>query len=203
MICEYCNIEHNGFYGSGRFCSKVCSRGYSTRAKREQINIAVSKKLTGKPASHNNGFKKGYDPRRKLEFRDGSYKHSEQCKKKISQTLKNTAINKIINTEFNNLTTGRKYRRVKLEQNYCCLHCGINSWLGKRIVIEIDHIDGNKKNNSRENLRGLCPNCHSQTDTWRKKKSALVDKLVKSPDLESGNFAGSTPAQSTRINARA
>lgn len=198
MICEYCNIIYTIKYGSGRFCSKQCATGFSTKAKRKQINTIVSLKLTGKPASHNNGFNKGYDSRRKLEFRDGNYKHSEQCKIKISQSVKKTAINKIMNTDFNSLTTGRKYRRVKIEQNYYCLHCGINSWLEKRIVIEIDHIDGNKNNNCRQNLRGLCPNCHSQTSTWRKKKSALVDKLVKSPDLESGNFVGSNPTLSTK-----
>jgi ssDNA-binding Zn-finger/Zn-ribbon topoisomerase 1 len=38
----------------------------------------------------------------------------------------------------------------------------MNEWNGKSIVLEIDHIDGNSENNSPENLRFICPNCHSQ-----------------------------------------
>lgn len=50
-----------------------------------------------------------------------------------------------------------------------CELCGIESWLGKKISLELDHIDGNRYNHSLNNLRVLCPNCHSQTDTYRGK----------------------------------
>lgn len=46
MKCENCGIEHKGTYGSGRFCSKKCARGFSTKAKRKEINETVRKKLT-------------------------------------------------------------------------------------------------------------------------------------------------------------
>lgn len=45
--CENCGIEHNGTYGSGRFCSSKCARGFSTKAKRKEINEKVSNTLTG------------------------------------------------------------------------------------------------------------------------------------------------------------
>jgi hypothetical protein len=45
MICEYCSKEHDGTYGSGRFCSEKCARGFSSRNKREEINRKVSLKL--------------------------------------------------------------------------------------------------------------------------------------------------------------
>ena len=57
------------------------------------------------------------------------------------------------------------------EQGNKCLHCSNFEWLGLPITLELDHIDGNNKNNIRENLRLLCPNCHAQTPTWRKAKS--------------------------------
>ena len=52
---------------------------------------------------------------------------------------------------------------------YKCSMCGICEWNGKKLSLELDHIDGDKYNNSLKNLRILCPNCHSQTPTYRKK----------------------------------
>lgn len=48
MNCENCNKEHVNKYGSGRFCSAKCARGFSTKEKRKEINRKVSKKLRGK-----------------------------------------------------------------------------------------------------------------------------------------------------------
>ena len=56
------------------------------------------------------------------------------------------------------------------EVNNTCEHCGIMEWQGKPITLELDHINGDNTDNSRENLRILCPNCHSQTSTFRNQK---------------------------------
>ena len=48
MICENCNIEHPGQYGSGRFCSSSCARGYATKLKRNEINEKVSSSMMGR-----------------------------------------------------------------------------------------------------------------------------------------------------------
>jgi len=53
------------------------------------------------------------------------------------------------------------------ERGYKCERCSISEWMGNPIILELDHIDGNNVNNLKENLRLLCPNCHSQTPTWR------------------------------------
>ena len=47
-----------------------------------------------------------------------------------------------------------------------CYICGLKDWLGNHISLHLDHIDGNNKNNKIDNLRILCPNCHSQTETY-------------------------------------
>jgi hypothetical protein len=51
MFCENCNVEHIGLYGSGRFCSIKCARGFSTKDKRTEINTKVSSKLSGRKLS--------------------------------------------------------------------------------------------------------------------------------------------------------
>ena len=47
-----------------------------------------------------------------------------------------------------------------------CAECGRTRWRGRRLVLELHHINGDGKDNRLENLALLCPNCHSQTDSW-------------------------------------
>jgi hypothetical protein len=51
MFCENCNKEHNGIYGSGRFCGIKCSRSFATKGKRSEINNKVSAKLSNRKLS--------------------------------------------------------------------------------------------------------------------------------------------------------
>lgn len=52
-----------------------------------------------------------------------------------------------------------------------CTECGLSEWLGKPLVVQIDHINGIRNDHRLENLRMLCPNCHSQTATYGKRNS--------------------------------
>lgn len=47
-----------------------------------------------------------------------------------------------------------------------CEECGIVEWNNKKIVFQLDHINGVNNDNRIENLKILCPNCHSQTSTF-------------------------------------
>jgi hypothetical protein len=64
--------------------------------------------------------------------------------------------------------TGKLKKRLidlNILQNVCS-ECGITEWNKKPLVLHLDHIDGNRHNHKLDNVRLLCPNCHSQTDTY-------------------------------------
>lgn len=68
----------------------------------------------------------------------------------------------------------RRLLRRNILKNECEL-CHITEWKGKKLVMHMDHIDGNNRNHKRENLRMLCPNCHSQTPTYSGKDRTNVN----------------------------
>lgn len=178
MICEYCNKEHDGSYGSGRFCSNTCARGFASRDKREEINKKVSLKLKGRPKEKNIISKKKKYPKRikkcvcivcNKEFTTDRLR--KYCSNKCHQAQ---VYKDYIDRWKNGLEDGNKgscsisgYIRRYLFKKYdnkCC-KCG---WAGinpvtKNIPLEVNHIDGNSENNKEENLELICPNCHSLT----------------------------------------
>lgn len=55
-----------------------------------------------------------------------------------------------------------------------CEECKRKTWNGKKISLELHHIDGNRFNNRIENLKILCPNCHSQTPNYSGRNSMEI-----------------------------
>lgn len=81
------------------------------------------------------------------------------------------------------------------EQNNKCDICGIEpKWMDKNLIFVIDHIDGDASNNKRENIRMICPNCDSQTNTFKsrnknsKRRNYWKEKIIN--DINGGNLAG-------------
>jgi hypothetical protein len=150
MNCELCSAEHTGDYGSGRFCSSKCARKFSTHANRDEISKKVSLKLKGtKPTPL-------------------ALEKYKEYRKLYSSVFFDILMNK----PFEELSKFATRNRVLIEQAFTCDHCKLKEWYGLPITLELDHIDGNNKNNSRINLHALCPNCHSLTPTWRGKRNA-------------------------------
>lgn len=73
------------------------------------------------------------------------------------------------------LNTGKYFTNKTLRKflthlyGHKCAVCGISSWNDKPIVLEVEHIDGNSENCEKSNVCLICPNCHSQTPTYKGK----------------------------------
>lgn len=54
---------------------------------------------------------------------------------------------------------------------HVCAECtGPPEWRGRPLTLQVDHINGDNRDHRRENLRFLCPNCHTQTPNYGNKK---------------------------------
>lgn len=82
---------------------------------------------------------------------------------------------------FESLVSRRTIKKRLLRDDILenkCYSCGITDWLGQSLSLELEHIDGNRNNNTIENLTLLCPNCHSQTPTFRGRNKGNYGSLV-------------------------
>ena len=133
-----------------KFCNQSCSALYINKKRRRKVkfclncNEAIPLQNKYCNAKCNN------------EYSKEKY-IQEWLNEKNSGTTKRSGLSRII-------------RNYLIEcSNYSCSICswGETNESTNRVPLEVDHIDGNHKNNSYENLRVLCPNCHSLTPTYR------------------------------------
>jgi len=156
MICEYgCNKEAQFVLKNGKnCCSKHPSKCEAIKAKNA---LGVSK-------MHKEGR--------------GHKITNEQRKNAHKTIIKNNAPIALCENSTSSNSTIKRYLLDVMKYEYKCSICGIDTWQGESIKLELDHIDGNNKNNLIKNLRLLCPNCHSQTDNFRgKNKNSGILKV--------------------------
>lgn len=163
MTCENCQLPHDGSYGSGRFCSQRCASSFSTKARRSEINSKVGDKLRGRrlPEEQKLLLKESWNKRRGLERKPN----------KNRTPLDNLLVE-------NSPYTTQCVKRRLLQDGviaYECKECG-NKGIhnNKPLTLQLDHINGNNRDHRIENLRLLCPSCHSQTETYGSKKRYKV-----------------------------
>jgi len=132
MKCESCGSEHDGNYGSGRFCSFSCSR-------RRIINEETKKKIS--------------DSIKNFVRKNGPIKHNLETRIKIGKTINSER--KLPNNIFE--ISGNTRRKVLTRLNLSCFNCGWDK--AKR---DMHHIIPQSKNGSGDhsNLVYVCPNCH-------------------------------------------
>lgn len=164
--CKKCGNDFEPQKGLKSFCSLFCR---NSRERSDETKNKISESI-----KNSEKFKQSQINR--VKFID----YKERAEK-----TKKTWDRKILNAEYETLSFERLRKRIRLEQDDKCNKCGISSWNDKPITLELEHKDGNHHNNKRDNLECLCPNCHSQTDTWRgknkknKRNKITDDELVK------------------------
>lgn len=137
--CLQCGVVLPFEKRRGKFCSHSCSAQYNNRG--------VSRNF-----KYSNVCSCGNPKKR----------HNKYCKECADKHV----YNKI--TSLAEAKYDRMRRRILIEERgWRCEVCGLSEWLGRKIPIELDHIDGDADNNTAENLRLICPNCHAQTETYK------------------------------------
>lgn len=123
-----------------RFCDKSCSASYNNRGIVRVFKKKDSFCECGNPKNRRN-------------------KYCDTC-------IEKRVFNKHASLE--QAKDDRSRKRILLEQReHRCAICGLSEWRAQPIALELDHVDGNADNNTEENLRLICPNCHAQTATYK------------------------------------
>lgn len=91
------------------------------------------------------------------------------------------SISRVLEKSRSRYTVKRRLLDAGILKNVC-EECGLSQWQGRPIIIQLDHRNGVRNDHRLENLRMLCPNCHSQTETYAARNRRRV-RLTKPRDL--------------------
>ena len=177
MICQNCGKEHDGSYGSGKFCCKSCAIAYGNkqRKNRDIINKHISEGV--KKYNKENPKKlilyhytcekcgKEFDS---PKIRDGRHIHCEDCKRKVvhyKDINETTSIKEL---------SKRTITKILNRANKGCSICGWNE-----STCDIHHIieKSNGGTDEHNNLIIVCPNCHRIIHTTDKYSIQFLQNL--------------------------
>lgn len=188
--CKNCSIETE----NSKFCSRSCSATYNNKNSNKRRghykynwddenkfkdDVLNSKSISDffdlvNLSPSGLAYKKFKNNIIKFNINTNHYNGGCIINSKTSSKYKDRIIFNSPQDIIDNMKTSSTVREFIIKCNvieYKCSKCNLsNKWMGENITLQLDHIDGNRKNNNLENLRFLCPNCHSQTPTWGSKK---------------------------------
>jgi hypothetical protein len=149
--CKFCRAKLSYEQRRNTFCSTSCSASFN--------NQGVTRHIKGSKFCDCGNPKKVAN------------KYCSACSEK-------RVYNKV--TTLANAKSDKTRKLVLLEQReHRCAVCGLAEWLQQPIPLELDHIDGDTDNNGAENLRLVCPNCHAQTGTHRRRNKNGKRQLMR------------------------
>lgn len=99
-------------------------------------------------------------------FRAGERRAKALRKNGMDKTIPLNEILEGKHPEYKTYSLSARLKKENIFKNECS-ECGQpDLWNNKPLTLQLDHIDGNRHNHKKDNLRFLCPNCHTQTSTW-------------------------------------
>ena len=172
---DYVFVQKLSYEEIGRIYN--CTGGNIRKVmKRRGIELPVRSKNAGKEPVNKGTGKKYYCLNCGKDItnsRNTAHKYcSNKCQREyeykqwVQQYKEDNSIAK--STKWGQIPAQLRHYIFAKYNNKCCI-CGwskVNPYT-HTIPLEIDHIDGNSENNSEDNLRLICPNCHSLTSTYR------------------------------------
>jgi 5-methylcytosine-specific restriction endonuclease McrA len=144
-LCSY-GCGHTAKYKNGSGKLMCCTRSNSCPAvKAKNSNSLISLYSEGK--------------------RDAKKQYKEMTQEQKDRMSHKNVFHAVFEKDVK-LSSGHK-KALIFERGHKCEECNLTEWRGKPITLELEHIDPDTRNNTRENLKLLCPNCHSLTPTWK------------------------------------
>lgn len=145
-LCTYCKSSLPYSKRSNKYCNQSCAASFNNHLRREECRKTCVECNT--PLNKNSST-----------YCSNSCQAAHGFKLRLNEWLASgkTFSNRII----------RKF--LEEMDGYKCSVCGVSEWQSKPITLEVEHKDGDSEDSSYENVCLICPNCHSQTDTYKGK----------------------------------
>jgi hypothetical protein len=156
MKCKFCKKDTE----NPKFCDKSCAAKFNNKKYPKRIAVSNSCLSCNKPIT---AYKKYCN-----QSCQSDYVFETETRLRVESGLVTSA------------TTLKNY--LTRIVGYECIVCeNKGKHLNKPLTLQLDHIDGNSDNNLPSNLRFLCPNCHSQTETFvtRQKKDTKRNRYLR------------------------